>query len=231
MLVSTLVNGDPAFATDVSQNAEADQHSNQLHRRGIDPLHGIVGHRTFRKSAGRRQRKETTKATANLTATTAPTIGTNKGKGKSKGKDDNKGKNQNKGSGKGKGARTYDARPICPEYLTDPGCQKEDQCTMRHPPRTEECLRCGATGHTLLNCRRPRRDAPSSAARPRGKAKTGAKGKAKPKLKAQAGNVEWLEDMMEEEEDMRLRNKKSIQDNMHQHAPSLPLTTSFPLVA
>eukprot|EP00971_Amphidinium_carterae_P351773 6492273-Amphidinium_carterae.1 len=76
---------------------------------------------------------------------------------------DKKGKDQ-----KGKEKRGYrnrdddpaDTRPICPDFLTDRGCPKGGQCTQRHPTKVGKCLRCGAKGHSVAECRRPRRDNP-----------------------------------------------------------------------
>eukprot|EP00971_Amphidinium_carterae_P252802 5019086-Amphidinium_carterae.4 len=97
--------------------------------------------------------------------------GKDKGKPKGKGKDRDKnkgGKGGNPQGARGKPPSIYrnrddnpnDTRPICPEFLKDRGCNKGGQCTMRHPTRVGKCLRCGAKGHSVSECLRPRRDVP-----------------------------------------------------------------------
>eukprot|EP00971_Amphidinium_carterae_P276411 5485023-Amphidinium_carterae.1 len=114
----------------------------------------------------------------------ADTYGTEKGKGgKGKGKD-KKGKDK---KGSPSPQRTYhnrdndpsDTRPICTDFLTDRGCNKGGQCRLRHPPTPGKCLRCGGNGHSVQECRRPRRDKPAP--------------KPQPHPGKGASNAEWAE--------------------------------------
>ena len=106
-----------------------------------------------------RRRRGKAHAATGAVAAAAATKGKGKG-GKKGGKSKDSKGNQEKGKTQdsGKGGASTDKRPVCPDYLTDRGCLKGDQCTMRHPRKTGRCLRCGATGHDLSTCRRPPRD-------------------------------------------------------------------------
>eukprot|EP00971_Amphidinium_carterae_P146478 2903229-Amphidinium_carterae.4 len=75
------------------------------------------------------------------------------GKGKGKDKKGRVGKDKPKGKPKGEGKpggrpsvgspggyrnrddNPNDTRPICPDFLTDRGCNKTGLCTMRHPTK------------------------------------------------------------------------------------------------
>ena len=153
-LISGLVNSDNAFATEVSRMMHdtnikthcTDQTLLQL----MNLLEIELSARSQEDDEERRRRGQARAATGAVAAAAAA-----KGKGKGGKKEggkskDNKG-NQEKGKTQdpGKGRAPTDKRPVCPDYLTDRGCPKGDQCTMLHPRKTGRCLRCGATGHDL----------------------------------------------------------------------------------
>ena len=77
-----------------------------------------------------------------------PAVGAIPGRGQAKDK---------KGAGKGKNEGSAGDKPVCTDFMKDAGCPRGDKCAFRHPPRTGKCLRCGAIGHQLAQCRRPQR--------------------------------------------------------------------------
>ena len=86
--------------------------------------------------------------------------------------------------------------------MKDAGCPRGDKCIFRHPPRTGKCLRCGAIGHQLAQCRRPQREqkgssststsTPTTTPKARAKSKGAPRAKSKPPKKEQ-GNTTWVD--------------------------------------
>ena len=159
-LISSLVNSDNSFATEVAQMYRA---TNAKVHRADAALLQMMGLLEIELSARAQEDDEERRRKGHahhLSSSAAEAGAVGKGKGKNKGKSPGKDKGKNEGSkgAKGKGGKE-DSRPICSDYMTENGCPRGDQCTQRHPARAEKCLRCGATGHQLSTCRRPRRDA------------------------------------------------------------------------
>eukprot|EP00971_Amphidinium_carterae_P035884 705795-Amphidinium_carterae.1 len=145
------------------------------------------------------------------------------GKGKGKEKKGKGGKYQDntdcrarkgtpKGDGKQGGKPGYrnrdddpkDTRPICPKFLTDFGCDKGGLCNLKHPTKMGKCLRCGAKGHSVAECLRPRRENPNcptggrAAGNPKGG--RGRQGKGRGRGGNPKGlNSEWVGDEQQQE--------------------------------
>eukprot|EP00971_Amphidinium_carterae_P032539 640725-Amphidinium_carterae.1 len=129
------------------------------------------------------------------------------GKGKTKDGKNKKGKGDGKPKG-GKAKPSYrnlddnpkDTRPICPEFLKDSGC----------PTSVGKCLRCGAKGHSVAECTRPRRDNPlrpggklgggrsGGRAGGRGGGRTNGRSKGRGRGNPRANNTEWLGETQDE---------------------------------
>ena len=85
--------------------------------------------------------------------------------------------------------------------MKDAGCPRGDKCAFRHPPRQGKCLRCGAIGHKLAQCRRPQRDqkgssststsTPPSTPRDKAKSKGAPRAKSQPQKKEQGNATTW----------------------------------------
>ena len=191
-LISSLVSSDNAFATEVAQIFRTTQVKNNCTDQTLLQTMGMLeielAARAQEDDEERRKRGQQTHHTAN------PAMGKAAGKGQSK---------EKKGAGKGKNEGSGD-KPVCTDYLKDAGCPRGDKCTFRHPPRTGKCLRCGAVGHQLAQCRRPQRDqqkgsssTSTSTSTPTSKARAKSKGapraKSKPPRKEQ-GNNTWVDD-------------------------------------
>eukprot|EP00971_Amphidinium_carterae_P341962 6481060-Amphidinium_carterae.1 len=161
------------------------------------------------------QHRNMRKAQAHLNEVPQPPYDANgmegKGKGKDKkgkgGKDKDQPKGKPKGDGK-KGGRTgyrnrdddpKDTRAICPKFMTDQGCDKGGLCNLKHPTKVGKCLRCGAKGHSVAECLRPRRENPNrptggrAAGNPRGGRGRNGRGRGRGG-NPRALNSEWVGD-------------------------------------
>ena len=190
-LISSLVSSDNAFATEVAQIFRTTQVKNNCTDQTLLQTMGMLeielAARAQEDDEERRKRGQTHHA-AN------PAMGATPGKGQSK---------EKKGAGKGKNEGSGD-KPVCTDYMKDAGCPRGDKCTFRHPPRTGKCLRCGAIGHQLAQCRRPQREqkgssststsTPSTTPKARAKSKGAPRAKSKPPKKEQ-GNTTWVDDL------------------------------------
>ena len=200
-LISSLVSSDNAFATEVAQIFRTTQVKNNCTDQTLLQTMGMLeielAARAQEDDEERRKRGQQTHHTAN------PAMGKAAGKGQSK---------EKKGAGKGKNEGSGD-KPVCTDYLKDTGCPRGDKCTFRHPPRTGKCLRCGAIGHQLAQCRRPQRDqqkgssstsssTPTTTSKARAKSKGAPRAKSKPPRKEQ-GNTTWVDDLRIHCEDRR----------------------------
>ena len=201
-LISSLMNSDNSFATEVAQMYRTTNVKVQCTDAALLQMMGLLEIELSARAQEDDEERRRKGHAHHLSSSAAEAGAVGKGKGKSKGKSPEKdkgkekGKNEGSKGAKGKGGKD-DSRPICSDYMTENGCPRGDQCTQRHPARVGKCLRCGATGHQLSTCRRPRRDAqPKAAAKPSASAKPRArsKSKAKPKAGARKGaNAAWAE--------------------------------------
>ena len=159
--------------------------------------------------------------------TANPVTGKAAGKGQSK---------EKKGAGKGKNEGSGD-KPVCTDYLKDTGCPRGDKCTLRHPPRTGKCLRCGAIGHQLAQCRRPQRDQksssstsssmPTTASKARAKSKGAPRAKSKPPKKEQ-GNTTWVDDLESTVKIEEIPERAIHEDHSATYTESFAVSSSTP---
>ena len=167
-LISSLVSSDNAFATEVAQIFCTTQAKNTCTDQTLLQTMGMLeielAARAQEDDEERRKRGQT-HHTAN------PAMGATPGKGQSK---------EKKEAGKGKSEGSRD-KPVCTDYMKDARCPRGDKCAFRHPPRTGKCLRCGAIGHQLAQCRRPQREQKGSSSTSTSTPSTTPKARAKSK--------------------------------------------------
>ena len=194
-LISSLVNSDNAFATEVAQMYRTTNVKVHCTDASLLQMMGLLeielSSRAQEDDEERRRRGQA----HHLSTTSAEASAVNKGKGKSKGKSKTKDEGQKGKPAKGGEKGGDSSKPICTDYLTDTGCPRGDQCTYRHPARVGRCLRCGSTGHQLSTCKRPRRDAkakPMAKPQPKEKARAKSKARAKPNQRRGA-NAAWAQ--------------------------------------
>ena len=188
-LTSSLVNSDNAFATEVAQIFRTTQVKNNCTDQTLLQTMGMLeielAARAQEDDEERRKRGQTHHA-AN------PAVGAIPGRGQTKDK---------KGAGKGKNEGSGGDKPVCTDFMKDAGCPRGDKCAFRHPPRQGKCLRCGAIGHKLAQCRRPQRDqkgssststsTPPSTPRAKAKSKSAPRAKSQPQKKEQGNATTW----------------------------------------
>ena len=160
--------------------------------------------------------------------TANPVTGKATGKGQSK---------EKKGAGKGKNEGSGD-KPVCTDHLKDAGCPRGDKCTFRHPPRTGKCLRCGAIGHQLAQCRRPQRDqqkssSPTSSSTPTTTSKARAKSKGAPRAKSKLpkkkqGNTTWVDDLESTVKIEEIPERAIHEDHSATYMESFAVSSSTP---
>ena len=184
-LISSLVNSDNSFATEVAQMYRTTNVKVLCTDSSLLQMMGLLEIELSSRAQEDDEEKRRRGQGHHVSASSAEADAISKGKGKSKGKQKSKeGGKKPDSQAKGKDKGGDSSKPICTDYLTDNGCPRGDQCTFRHPARVGRCLRCGSTGHQLSTCRRPRRDA-----KPKPEAKPQAKGQARPKSKARPKNA------------------------------------------
>ena len=223
-LISSLISSDTAFSTEVSHMYRQTNIKTLCTDTNLLQLMCLLEiELSARAQEDDEERRR--KGHANSSSAMANAAG---GKGPGKGSS-----SAGKGKGsQGKGGKTSgkDSTPVCTDYLSDNGCPRGDQCNYQHPARVGKCLRCGAKGHQLASCRRPRRDAGNQrapSAQPKGKAKPAAANRARSKAKAKSkgkthGNASWAE---EQNDDTTVTIEDVTDENMM--ATACSFFTSF----
>ena len=224
-LISSLVSSDNAFATEVAQIFRTTQVKNNCIDQTLLQTMGMLeielGARAQEDDEERRKRGQTHH-------TVNPVTGKAAGKGQSK---------EKKGAGKGKNEGSGD-KPVCTDYLKDAGCPRGDKCTFRHAPRTGRCLRRGAIGHQLAQCRRPQRDqqkgssstsssTPTTTTKARAKSKGAPRAKSKPPKKEQ-GNTPWVDDLESTVKIEEIPERAIQEDHSATYTESFAVNSSTP---
>ena len=221
-LISSLVSSDKAFATEVAQIFRTTQVKNictdQTLLQTMGMLEIELAARAQEDDEERRKRGQTHHA-AN------PAVGATPGKGQSK---------EKKGAGKGKNEGSGD-KPVCTDYMKDAGCPRGDKCTFRHPPRTGKCLRRGAIGHQLAQCRRTQRSSststststPTTTPKARAKSKGAPRAKSKPPKKEQ-GNTTWVDGLEAKVKIEEIPERVIQEDNSASYTESFAVNSPTP---
>ena len=188
-LISSLVSSGNAFATEVAQIFRTTQGKNNCTDQTLLQTMGMLeielAARAQEDDEERRKRGQTHHAVN-------PAVGATPGRAQSK---------EKKGAGKGKNEGSGGDKPVCTDFMKDAGCPRGDKCAFRHPPRQGKCLRCGAIGHKLAQCRRPQRDqkgssststsTPPSTPRAKAKSKSAPRAKSQPQKNEQGNATTW----------------------------------------
>ena len=224
-LISSLVSSDNAFATEVAQIFRTTQVKNnctdQILLQTMGMLEIELAARAQEDDEERRKKGQTHHA-AN------PAVGAIPGRGQAKDK---------KGAGKGKNEGSAGDKPVCTDFMKDAGCPRGDKCAFRHPPRTGKCLRCGAIGHQLAQCRRPQREqkgssststsTPSTTPKARAKSKGAPRPKSKPPKKEQ-GNTTWVADQESKVKIEEIPEGATQEDNSATYTESFAVNSPTP---